>query len=229
MSRLCFPARHTLVLAVAVLTFAACNGSLDFRAGAGGSGDAGGSGGAAGSGGAGGRGGAAGGTAGAGCAIDEDCGLASLHCVPSGGGCVECDSDTHCGASGLPRCDRTLHRCVACIAKADCPATQDCLAAHCTTTCVDGATPGCPAGSSCEEGYCYTCGHDGLSCADLPATPFCLSPPWICAGCRNDADCGGSTPRCDPVRHACVRCVASPDCPATARFCDPATGACVAA
>ena len=206
-------ARQVVVLAFA-FAFAtggllACNGRLDFRTGIsdGGGGE----------------------VAGPACAIDDDCRLASLHCAAGGGGCVECDSDAHCTGAGLPRCDRTLHRCVACVSKADCPATQNCLAARCTTTCDDSTPSACPAGTSCEDGYCYSCGHDNLTCADVPATPFCLSPPWICAACRTDGDCGASAPRCDPVRHACVRCVTGADCPAAAPFCDPATGACVAA
>ena len=196
-----------------------CDGHLDFGVRAG-SGGAGGSGGIAASGGQSGRGGSSP------CARDSDCRLSSLHCDPGSLTCVACVYDTHCSDGGLTRCDLGLHRCVACLAADDCPAGQTCLAAHCVTTCIEGATPSpCAGGTVCHDGTCATCGDDNTSCVGNPTMPLCLSPPAICVACRTDGDCGGPSPRCDPVRYVCVQCTTAADC-SDSTLCDPTTGGC---
>lgn len=108
---------------------------------------------------------------------------------------------------------------------------------------IDGGTDGSGA----------TDAHAPCNAACAGATPHCLtSPAEMCVACRDDGDCSGVTPRCEPTSHACVACVASADCtsPSLARCasahacvacassadcahlaaspaCEPTSGACV--
>jgi hypothetical protein len=204
------------------------------RGGNGGTGGVGGRGGAGGS--RGGNGGSGGlhmcpggqggtGTGGPACTSDAECG--PLHCDVNGSNsCVPCTADGQCTTAGLPHCNTTLHRCVACVAMTDCGSGMKCSGSRCVTTCeTDGSPPSCPQGTTCEDGLCHACGDDNLACGG--STPWCIGQAWICAGCTGDCDCSGATAKCDPVSHICVQCATSADCPATARFCEPTTGTCV--
>lgn len=151
------------------------------------------------------------------CAADVDCGLSSLHCT--GGQCVACTSDAHCTAPGRPRCDLALHRCIECGVTGDCTGGAVCKTGHCAPPC----SAGCPAATPiCDDGVCVQC-DEGKGCA---AGTLCLA--HACVTCGDDSDCGGATPRCEPVVHQCVQCQGNADCPSDTPLCDLALGRCAA-
>lgn len=73
-----------------------------------------------------------------------------------------------------------------------------------------GTTPLCTAGA------CIPCTStsdgDGACAALSAATPHCASD-GSCVGCRDAADCGGTTPFCDATTHLCRGCIADNECP----------------
>ncbi len=108
-----------------------------------------------------------------------------------GGSCVQCISDAQCSGS-TPRCNTASNTCVRCLANSDCDDTNPCTNDRCGTdnTC---SNPPVAAGATCPGGN--VCDGSGN-----------------CVECISDAQCSGSTPRCNPASNTCVRCLANSDC-----------------
>ena len=148
---------------------------------------------------------------------------AELHCT--GDVCSQCATDADCAPFDLPRCETTRHRCVACLATADCDAgfTCDALANRCLQSCKTDAN--CPTGShGCDERrlVCYQC-DDSEECATSSLGHLCASDGSGCVQCLKDADCPGQ--HCDPYAGRCVDCRSGQDCPS--QLCSPTTFTCL--
>jgi MYXO-CTERM domain-containing protein len=63
-------------------------------------------------------------------------------------------------------------------------------------------------------------------------TPRCEAPPGTCVQCLTSTDCTGQTPVCTAATHTCGACTANAQCGGTTPYCapagDPLAGACVA-
>ncbi|HEY3820770.1 MAG TPA: L-type lectin-domain containing protein [Polyangiaceae bacterium] len=63
-------------------------------------------------------------------------------------------------------------------------------------------------------------------------TPRCEAPPGTCVQCLTNTDCGGLTPVCSLTTHTCGACTANAQCGGTTPYCapagDPLAGECVA-
>lgn len=101
------------------------------------------------------------------------------------GACAECLDNTHCN-DGLPVCETTSQRCVACATGSDCPAPdQQCTISLCSTDnqCL---FTGAPAGTPCETGVCnisfncVECVRDE-HCQQSPVGPVCDETLETCA------------------------------------------------
>jgi hypothetical protein len=91
------------------------------------------------------------------------------------------------------------------------------LTAACAQTC-NGVTPICVS-SSCTG--CDTVGDGELACSTLTNSPHCQTggpSQGACVQCRDNNDCFGTAPKCDPADHVCRACVADADCPS--QVCD---------
>lgn len=166
----------------------------------------------------GGMGGGAGSTA---CGTVAVC-TAGTHCVE--GQCAQCAADADCAAYGMPRCEPTRHRCVACVVTADCQDDFACdsLANRCLQTCEEDNT--CPVGAhGCDERrqVCYQCDED-RECATSSVGHLCASDGSGCVQCRKDTDCPGQ--HCDQLSGRCVDCRDGRDC--SSQICDPTTFSC---
>jgi len=145
------------------------------------------------------------------------------HCT--GGVCVQCAADADCAGYGLPRCEPTRHRCVACLDTSDCGRGFACdpLAYRCLQICVDDDT--CPASAhGCDERrkVCYQCDED-RECAKSPIGPLCASDGSGCVQCRKETDCPAQ--HCDQLSGRCVDCRDGADC--ASQICNPTTFSCV--
>jgi hypothetical protein len=156
------------------------------------------------------------------CGTVSEC-TAGTHCAD--GACAQCAGDDDCAVYGMPRCDPTRHRCVACLSTADCQNGYACdsLANHCLQTCVDDDF--CPASAhGCDElrHVCYQC-DDARECATAASGQMCASDGSGCVQCRKEADCPAQ--HCDPLSGRCVDCRDGHDC--ASQICDFATFTCV--
>ena len=145
-----------------------------------------------------------------------------LHCADER--CVQCANDLDCAAYGLPRCELTRHRCVACLMTADCADDFACdaLANRCLQTCQQDGD--CPNGAhGCDDGrqVCYQCDED-RECAASPLGSLCASDGSGCVQCRRDTDC--SNQHCDQLTGRCVECRDGLDC--ASELCNPTTFSC---
>jgi len=148
---------------------------------------------------------------------------AGLHCT--GDLCSQCATDADCAPFGLPRCETTRHRCVACLATADCDAGFACdpLANRCLQSCKTDAN--CPAGAhGCDERrlVCYQC-DDSEECAGSSLGHLCASDGSGCVQCLKETDCPGQ--HCDQLGGRCVDCRDGRDCPS--QLCDATTLTCL--
>lgn len=85
------------------------------------------------------------------------------------------------------------------------------LTGACPQTC-NGVTPICIS-TSCAG--CDTVGDGELACSSLTNSPHCqTSGPsqGACVECRDNNDCFGTVPKCDPADHICRACVTDADC-----------------
>lgn len=116
-------------------------------------------------------------------------------------GCIECASDSMCGA-GSPFC--VLGRCEECRATTDCGTGKTCF----------------PRDNKCET----ACKGN----ADCPGdAPICEPNTGICFGCLSKLDCpNGDRPMCDSTRGQCSECITSNDCGAAQPACDNQSGEC---
>lgn len=159
------------------------------------------------------------------CTVDTDCRLATLHCDPNAGVCVECVNDAQCTTAGLTRCDLATQVCAGCKVDGDCAHGQLCetTTGTCLFTCIEDPT--CPLEApACDEvrGVCIRCKHNRDCARD---EPFCEAVSGRCLSCLNDDDCPVATPRCDRPLGGCVVCITSGDCTAPA-MCDPSAHDC---
>jgi hypothetical protein len=132
--------------------------------------------------------------------------------------------DDDCLNPGLPRCDPSRHRCVACLTTLDCQDGFACdsLANRCLQTCA--ADKPCPKDAhGCDERrhVCYECDEDH-ECATSPLGQLCASDGSGCVECRKEAECPGQ--HCDQLSGRCVECRDGGDCPS--QICDPSTFTC---
>jgi hypothetical protein len=126
-----------------------------------------------------------------------------------------CNTDADCGSTTSGRICNTLNNtCVDGCSRAngrnDCPAAQFCTSDDLTGT----VTGVCTA----------TCNFDS-DCASVTGMTFCINATadggvpdagiigvsadggvGRCAGCRDDNDCSGTTPVCEPQKKICVQC-----------------------
>lgn len=140
------------------------------------------------------------------CMTDTDCpsgicldgeGRCAPPILPVFLGCLDDDAepdgiDDGCDAAS-PFCivTATTSFCAECEDAADCSDDgNECTSATCSEG-VCGATP-VPVGTVCAAGSCNATGN--------------------CVGCTSDANCGGSTPRCELGTSTCVECLATADC-----------------
>ena len=124
------------------------------------------------------------------CLSDSDCGASARHCL--NGACVQCASAADCSGTSTPACYPATHTCGAsCVSDAG----------ACT-----GFTPYCDMTS----GACVGC----RSSADCPANArVCDSTAQQCVVCASNADCAGtSMPYCDTTSHTCATCGSNADC-----------------
>ncbi len=147
---------------------------------------------------------------------------AELHC--SDNLCGQCASDADCVTAGLPRCQLTRRRCVACVTTADCDVgfACDALANRCLKKCK--ADTDCKDQHGCDEGrlVCYHCDED-RECDSSPLGSLCASDGSGCVQCRKDADCPNQ--HCDQLVGRCVDCRDGLDCPT--RLCSPTSFTCL--
>jgi Cys-rich repeat protein len=107
-----------------------------------------------------------------------------------GGSCRGCDTNAECAqiGNGNDRCDMVAHRCVECLAMADCPANQ-----MCDTRDPPLRVGGCNANTDCANNtVCNTTSH-------------------FCVRCLTDANCPNGQ-HCDVAGNACVECVLNTHC-----------------
>lgn len=113
--------------------------------------------------------------------------------------CVECDSDTDCGAA-KPAC--VQNTCVACRVDEQCPEDKVCQTAayRCTEPCIENAQCTDKNRKLCdvERGWCVPC----LLPADCADNRICDISVNSCVDCTTDDDCGDAG-ICDEGRH-CV-------------------------
>jgi hypothetical protein len=161
--------------------------------------------------------------------VTVGCPLASLHCEPTSGECVECVADGDCPTSPYPtRCDPDQNLCVACLVDVDCHPGERCiLPSHrCARRCDDPIQ--CkflPPAYACDlsKGICVECVTDA-DCAFEKYDHHCEPLSQQCVQCLYDTQCG--TRYCDPASFHCVDCVRSSDCD-QGKACDPTRHQCV--
>ena len=137
-------------------------------------------------------------------------------CAPEWMVCVECNEDKNCTVSGKPRCWVEDHRCVECATDTDCGTGQHCVSqtGECRPACNFTSTDDiCSSdGDKCgDSNVCISCNQD-QECTTTNRGKRCLPGCGYCVACLTDADCGGTTPRCDTVDHMCVTCKDGRDC-----------------
>src|SRR5580693_777642 len=132
-------------------------------------------------------GGSGSGGSGAACTSDTMCAEPTPYCDTQIDQCVECLSDTNCGANRT--CNTTTHACVQCGSDSQC----------------GGQTPYCsPAGE------CVQCTADGNCGSD----DVCNQTSFMCVPkCGSNADCKGvERGVCDTTDMECVQCLTGSDC-----------------
>ncbi len=158
--------------------------------------------------------------------------------------------------SSAARSQRPQDTC-GCLSDSDCASTDWCSSGSCTPKLANGtAMPAqsghsptldgsCSSNSSsaavavCSSGVCDTtsnqCGidlGDGSCSSDAQCTSgLCIASganAGKCEPCRDDAQCGGSTPACNTTSNQCVECTASnaARCSGTTPLCDTTASAC---
>lgn len=140
------------------------------------------------------------------CSASNPCRM-PLVCDPSGE-CVECLVDAHCSAPS-PACDPITRRCVPCRGAIGCTAPYVCSpsAPVCVLPCMDGND--CPGFiDACRANVCSAC-NDPEDCAE---GMFCDVPHGRCVACLSDANCGGTTLKCNQATGQCEACVRNLDC-----------------
>ena len=175
------------------------------------------------------------------CKSDKDCVAAGKVCDPLALVCVACLSDAECapsqhcvgltcqtytactnslgctsakGPDGLdqPICDKTSGECSACLAAADCPASNDCKAKACVpyTTCQN----------STECGTTQVCDKAANRCVDCLGNADCQTNELCQAGtckafvaCASDKQCTPLGLLCDTAKGKCAQCLTNTDCP----------------
>jgi len=145
--------------------------------------------------------------------------------VCSGGVCVQCATDADCAGHGLPRCEPTRHRCVACLDTVDCGRGFACdsLAYRCLQSCLaDDACPATAHGCDERRQVCYQCDED-RECAKSALGHLCASDGSGCVQCRKETDCPAQ--HCDQLSGRCVDCRDGADC--ASQICNPTTFSCV--
>jgi hypothetical protein len=157
------------------------------------------------------------------CESDGEC-PTGLHCDLASGSCVPCTTDTHC-PKALPRCDASLHRCVACGVDGDCRPEELCElpTRRCVRRCTTAGV--CPAAEMiCDtaRGFCIGCTTD----AECAPKKHCELASGMCVECVHDDQCSKEHPRCEPVTATCVACLSASDCPLGRPVCD-ATANCI--
>lgn len=174
-----------------------------------------------------------------GCRTDADR-CAEGFCKP-GVGCVSCVLDSQCGAGQVCANNVCVQGCSA--QNPTCPTGLVCDATRgqCVE-CTDGSQCQTPPLNSCNPatGTCVQCNGNG-DCHD-PSKPVCDPASHVCVGCLgntdcpnngicqmnrcvqclSDAQCGGTTPRCNTATNTCVACLpgATDNCP-TGQYCRP--------
>lgn len=125
-----------------------------------------------------------------------------------GGECVECVTDVNCAAPS-PACDPVTKRCVPCRGAVGCTAPYVCSpsAPVCVLPCLGGND--CPGFiDACRANVCSAC-NDPEDCAE---GMFCDVPHGRCVACLADANCGGTTPKCNQATGLCEACIRNLDC-----------------
>lgn len=181
------------------------------------------------------------------CRSDNDCTAHGLLCDPLTEVCVECLSDSHCGAlehcrdrrcegftpcassldcasaPGAPICDEALSECVECVFADDCTAPATCTNNTCVpyTPCLSSRD--CPHGEVCDEARnrCAACVFDN----DCGPSQHCTNyecVPFV--ACVSDNNCTSLGLLCDRTVGECRECLQHAHCP-DAYHC--ADGACV--
>lgn len=169
---------------------------------------------------------------------DQRCGP-SMVCAP-GVGCVECAVDAQCGAGEVctnnacvpgcsamnpncPQglvCDTVAGVCVECLDHTQCPSAPLTVCNPLTHTCVQ-----CAANTDCRDPSRPVCQPTTHTCVGCNTTADCASGVCqnnTCVQCTSDAQCGGTTPRCNQATNTCVSCLpgATDNCP-TGQYCRP--------
>ncbi|MFO0598814.1 MAG: hypothetical protein U0228_26140 [Myxococcaceae bacterium] len=133
----------------------------------------------------------------------QTCG-SGLVCDASLQRCVECRRHTDCPSS-TPVCDDSKRRCLPCKGAMGCAAGQECRDSVCVVACND-ASPCAAFASGCVDGVCAQCAGED----ECPSGHCVLGR---CVACRENGDCAGATPRCQPWTGTCVACLGPEDCP----------------
>ncbi len=175
------------------------------------------------------------------CKSDKDCAAAGKVCDPLSLVCVACLSDAECAPSqhcvglacqtytactnslgctnakgpdgvGQPICDKTIGECSACLAAADCPASNDCLAKACVPykTCQNSTE--CGATQVCDKvaNRCVDC----LGNADCQSNELCQAGTCTAfVACASDKQCTPLGLLCDTAKGKCAQCLTNTDCP----------------
>lgn len=173
----------------------------------------------------------------------------------STGACAKCASDADCtnGTHAGPFCNTSTGACGdACFTDAECGSGKWCDDLSGPGVCGPKVPNGQPVpggtctitigGRACVSGVCdahdNTCGYangDGPCTASNGATVcrsnICATSgpnSGLCEPCASDANCGGSTPLCDPGTNKCVGCVSNANCSGATPLCNPVTHKCAA-
>jgi len=147
---------------------------------------------------------------------------APLLCDTVSGRCVTCLDNSQCvgvtdpSLGPLPVCDQSIHACVACLRRGDCPmGTGECK--------TDGSDPArnqcvqclntshCPVNQTCDTATNECAARcTGIGQCQDPK-PICSIPPGasagLCVECIDNSTCGGGTPQCNTATKQCVPCV----------------------
>lgn len=154
--------------------------------------------------------------------------IASLSMFAAACSSPQCQTNSDCAKNANGHVCGPAQTCVVCASDGDCAAGQLCRAGACVTGC-SGAHPDCPSGTVCNpaQGMCVGCVSDAdcksssaPRCDVASATCVaCLATNDNCGtgqycdsrtckpGCKNDADCSGTTPLCNLQTHQCAACI----------------------